>query len=69
MTAHITHQTCSIDGLIPIQVFQVLPKAKNTCWKAAFHMKKKGAIPLLVFILIRKLSDVGKKLCLSAILM
>lgn len=29
MTAHITHQTCSIDGLIPIQVFQILPKAKK----------------------------------------
>ncbi len=42
MTAHITHQTCSIDGLIPIQVFQILPKAKKYLLESSFPHEEKG---------------------------
>lgn len=42
MTAHVTHQTCSIDGLIPIQVFQSLPKAKKYLLESSFPHEEKG---------------------------
>ncbi|GIO23257.1 anthranilate synthase component I [Oceanobacillus sp. J11TS1] len=42
MTAHVTHQTYSIDGLIPVQVFQILPKAKKYLLESSFPHEDKG---------------------------
>lgn len=42
MTAQVTHQTYSIDRLIPIQVFQSLPKAKKYLLESSFPHEEKG---------------------------
>ncbi|WP_040983468.1 anthranilate synthase component I [Oceanobacillus jeddahense] len=42
MTASVTHQTFPINGLIPIQVFQSLPKAKKYLLESSFPHEEKG---------------------------
>ncbi|WP_080875447.1 anthranilate synthase component I [Oceanobacillus timonensis] len=42
MTAHVTQQTYPIDGLIPIQVYQNLPKAKKYLLESSFPREEKG---------------------------
>lgn len=42
MKASVTHQTYSIDQLIPIQVFQGLPKAKKYLLESSFPHEEKG---------------------------